>query len=332
MDERGWIDLGKKRILSILTTYRISFQKQLEIKISEAGPYNQRVEPVLLTTALRELKEADEINVLSAPGIQMDFFAVKDYGRRGDHSRFGKVQRLYKEFDHYVKLEHYCGLYLEKVLYDTLLELDDLYHLVGRGPILNSDNKLYKPSGAEVRFFNGNEVYGNGGFDLFLVHKETSIPVGLEAKNIRNWIYPDTQEVWRLIARGCSVDCLPLMATRKFSYLTRARLFSNIGVLGFETQFQYFNPDVLKDSSSFANVVKKDGLGYADIKFVDEVPLHFNNFFKNILPENIEMYYERFLENKDILTEYAIDKKLAEKMSGSKRRSIYRDFENEFGL
>lgn len=332
MDERGWIDLGKKRILNILNTHRISFQKHLEIKISEAGPYNQRVEPVLLTTALRELKESDSVKVLQAKGIQTEFIGISDYGRRGDPQRFEKIQRLYKEFEKYAQLEHYCGLYLEKLLYETLLELKDIYHVLGRGPTEDKNGKLHKPAGSELLFYDGKEVYGNAGFDLFIIHKETGIPVGIEAKNIRNWLYPDTQEVWRMIARGCSLECLPILAARKFPYLTRARLFSNIGALGFETQFQYFNPDVLKDSSAFKDVIAKNGLGFADIKTTTQIPTHFKHFFKTILPENIESYFEKFLENKDLLEKYAINEQLAEKMNGSKRRSIYKLFEYEFGL
>lgn len=331
MDERGWIDLGKKRILNILKTYRVSFQKHLEIKISEAGPFNQRVEPVLLSTALRELKESNAIQVLKADGIQMDFIGVADYGRRGDPPRFKKIQRLYKEFERYAQLEHYCGLYLEKILFDTLLQLTDVYHIFGRGPREDGNGKLTKPAGSELMFYGGKEVYGNAGFDLFIVHRETDIPVGIEAKNIRNWLYPDTQEVWRMLARACSLECLPLMAARKFSYLTRARLFSQIGALGFETQFQYFHPDVLKDSRSFKDIIAKDGLGFADIKIIDTVPAHFYNFFQKTLPENIENYFEKFLENKELLEEYAINQSLAEKMNGPKRKKIYTEFEADIG-
>lgn len=332
MDERGWIDLGKKRILNILNTYRVSFQKHLEIKISEAGPYNQRVEPVLLTTALRELKNEDKVQILQAEGIAMEFVGSPDYGRRGDHSRFQRIQRLYKEYDKQTKIESHCGLYLEKILYDTVYELRDIYHILGRGPIVGPTGKLIKPSGSEMLYFDGNDVYGDAGFDLFLIHKETNIPIGIEAKNIRNWIYPDTQEAWRMIARGCSLECLPVMAARKIAYLTRARLFSQVGVLGFETQFQYFNPEVLNDSPNFRDIVKKDGLGYADIKITDEIPAHFHNFFKKTLPENIEVYYQRFMDNKELLEEYAIEQELAEKLHPTSRRAIYANFEVDLGI
>lgn len=332
MDERAWVDLGKKRILNILRTYRISFQKHLEIKISEAGPYNQRVEPVLLTTALRELKEEDQVQILRADGINMDFIGSVDYGRRGDASHFKKVQRLYKEYDKQTKVESHCGLYLEKILYDTICELKDIYHVVGRGPTVNGQGKLIKPAGSEILYYGDNDVYGGGGFDLFLIHKETNIPIGIEAKNVRNWIYPDSQEAWRMIARGCSLECLPVMAARKLAYITRARLFSQVGVLGFETQFQYFNPNVLIDSPNFRDIVKKDGLGYADIKITDEIPAHFLHFFQKILPENIEEYYAKFMDNKDILKEYAIEQELAEKLHPQTRRSIYTNFEIDLGI
>ena len=306
-----------------------AFQRHLEIKISEAGPSNQRVEPVLLSASLRELKDEGAVKVHRSDDINMDFIVPKDFGKRGDASRFRRIRKLYKEFDHYAGLNHYCGLYLEKLLYETLLEADDLYHVIGCGPTLGSDGKLMKPSGSEVLYFNGKEVYGKAGFDLFAVHKKTGIPFGIEAKNLRKWLYPDSREIWRMIARSCSVDCLPILAARKIAYVSYARLFYPCGILGFQTQFQYFNPEVLKDSDHFTEIIKKDGLGFADIKTTDQIPNHFRKFFQEILPKNIEDYYKRFMDNKELLKEYAIDEKLAENMNSHKRKSLYQEFEEQ---
>ena len=56
VEVRRWVDLAKKRLQSVLGRHTIATSRTLESKISNAGPYHMRVEPLPLTTARRELQ------------------------------------------------------------------------------------------------------------------------------------------------------------------------------------------------------------------------------------------------------------------------------------
>lgn len=336
MKERGWIDLGKKRILNILRKYRITYTRHIEIKISEAGPFNQRVQPVLLSESIKELRASEEIGVISQNGIL--FFTAPDFGLKlDDEDRKKRFIRWHTVFNAVSRKNELCGLQLEHLIYQAVLSLKDVFTIIGTGPMYDTDkNQLVKPAGAEVLFYNGEETYGDGGLDLFLIHKSTGIPIGIEAKNLREWLYPSSVEIWRMIARATKFKCLPVMAARKIAYPTRAGLFSHCGILGFESQFQYFHPNAQqytmdRFNTPFMELVQKDGLGFADIKVVNEIPKHFLHYFGSILVKNIEEFYTKFMKYRNVLMEYAIDERLAEK-DLRQRKSRYLEFREAVDL
>ncbi|MCZ0875635.1 hypothetical protein [Peribacillus sp. AS_2] len=329
MSLEKWVALGRKRILRILDKYRVSSMRHLEIKISEAGPYNQRVEPAPLSIAYRQLKNEGHIIVIKTEPVEIVASAYT-YGKPGDKGKLQKFERLYNLHHTYVQKDEICGMQLEKLIFDTALDCRDQYTIFGSGPI-DDGGILKKPPGSEILFYNGNASYKGAGLDLFLKHNDTQIPIGIEAKNIREWIYPASYEVWRMIAKAATLECLPVLAARKISFISRAGFFSKVGILGFQTQFQYFNPRVKAASNyKFADVVKKEGLGYADIKITNDIPPFFLSYFQNTLPDNLEEYYQRFMDHREILKEYAIDKGMAEKkMTDGKRYKLYQDLREE---
>ncbi|WP_218970916.1 hypothetical protein, partial [Peribacillus kribbensis] len=322
------------RIQNILKTYRVSTMRHLEIKISEAGPPGKRVEPAVLHDSLKSLIKHGKVQVLQ--NTPMKIIGAADFGKPGDKSRLTAFIKWHDMFLRYSQLDHYCGLVLEKMLFDSF-DISN-YHIIGSSPILDEKGLLVKPTNSEVLFYGGKKIYkhedGNG-FDQFLIHKQTDIPVGIEAKNIRQWIYPASLEVWRMIARACTLECLPVLVSRKISYITLAGFFSHFGVLGFRSHFQYFANAVNADSKYRfkPDVIAKERLGFADIKLIkpnDPAPKHFGHFFNTILPENIEVYYEKFMKNKELLAKYAIEKGMAENsLSQGKRYALYLEFKEE---
>lgn len=333
----AWHALAEKRILSILKAYRVSYSKHLEIKISEAGPSNQRIEPAIVNTVLRRLKKNKTIPVVHKDA-SCEFVGAPDFGRPGDKSVLQKFKRIHSLFVDCSQQKELCGYSLENLLYCSMLA-SEKYMVLGSGPLYNPKSKqLEKPPGSEILHFQGKQMYGaehGAGFDLFGIHKETLTPIGIEAKNIREWIYPHSIEVWRLIARACSFECLPVLAARKISYISRAGFFRFVGILGFETQFQYFHPNVRAYSKyKFSDVISKDGLGFADIKVEDTPRPFFDTFFSRNLNKNAPVYYQRFLKNKDLLAEYAIDKKMASHdfHNTGKRIALYQEFKQKAGF
>ncbi|HAM80384.1 hypothetical protein [Ornithinibacillus bavariensis] len=315
----------------------MSTVRHLEIKISEAGPTNMRVEPAVLQDSLKSLlKQGEVIEVDTVQTGNLKFYGLNDFGKPGDIARLRAFKDWHNMFLNFSQKNEHCGLILEKLLFDTVD--NDLYHVIGAGPQFDDNGDLIKLPGAEVLSYGGKLIYkveSGAGFDQFLIHKDTDIPMGIEAKNKREWIYPASLEVWRMIARACTLECLPILVSRKLSYITRAGFFSNFGILGFQSQFQYFSNSVnaLSKYRFKQNVIAKERLGFADIKLVkptDTPPNHFLHFFNNILPAHVETYYNKFMENKDILSKYAIEKGMAENnMSQRDRYKLYQEFKEE---
>jgi hypothetical protein len=267
-------------------------------------------------------------------------YTLSDFGKPGDAARLKAFLDWHRMFLDLSQKEEVCGLVLERIVFEAV-QKSEKFTVFGTGPVYDSNKILIKPKFSELIHYNGKMIYGGehgAGLDLFMTHNELKFPIGLEAKNIREWVYPSAWQIWRLIARACSFECLPVLITRKIPFTTRSGLFKNFGILGFESQFQYFSPQV-KALSKYRfdqNVVHKDRLGFADIKYFkdgDAVPKHFNQFFESNLYKNAPLYYDRFLSHLPILKKYAIDKGLAEEsISGKKRRQLYQEFKEEVGF
>ena len=224
-----------------------------------------------------------------------------------------------------------CGLHFEHLLYLSLLSQVDKFHLVGQGPV-PVGSRLMKKRGSEVLYYNGNEVYSssNGaGLDFFLIERATQTPIGIEAKNIREWVYPWDLEVWRMLAKAATLECLPVLIARKLSYLT-LKFFSEVGGLGFQSHFQYFDESV---KPLFGDVIRTDGLGFADIKFDMTPPSHFAKFLSGTLPANASTQFAKFRANLSLVRRYAIDEGLAEDSLGSRMRpKLFKEFTQELGF
>lgn len=345
-----WVEIAEKRILKLLEKSRISYNAHLEIKISEAGPNYMRAEPHIISQAIKSLKIKKQIlsiedlkeDLIDKIGIDTSdsvawIFPI-NFGSAGDISRAKHFLEWRQCFLEQAQKSEVCGLTLEYLIFKSILK-SQKYHIIGSGPTFVNDI-LTKGKSSEILDYDGKEIYKKekgSGFDLFAIHKKTDIPIGIEAKNKREWIYPASQEVWRTIARATTLECLPVLLARKISYIAKAGLFSEIGMLGFNTNFQYFDKKVLAASNyKFQNnVINKDRLGFADIKLISKKtaePEFLINFFENILDNNIEQYYETFLKNKKSLYKYSIDYEMAEVQNSGKRFKLYKEFQLENGM
>lgn len=335
-----WLVVAGKRIRSVLAKRRISYSSHFDIKIAEAGPNYMRAEPHIIYNALKVMERAGEVEryVSKTPLINAPVFYVPtDFKGAADYSRarnFIEWRKLFVESSGHSK---YCGFVLEKMIFDSILSTNH-YHILGSAPAYDAQGYLEKGKGSEILTYQGNDIYradAGSGFDLFAIHKATDTPIGIEAKNLREWIYPASEEVWRAIARGCTLNCLPVIIARKISFIARVGFFAEFGLLGFETNFQYFDHNIQRDTNYRfkEKVVDKNHLGFADIKLIKSnatTPSHLVNFFDDTLNNYAEEYFEKFQKHKALLKKYAIDYKMAESsLNQSKRFSLYEQFKIE---
>lgn len=86
--------------------------------------------------------------------------------------------------------------------------------------------------------------------------------LGLECKNVREWLYPDRTEIRETIDKCLRLDCVPVLIGQRIPYVT-FRLLQPCGVIMHQTYNQLF-PASDQDLADRAR--HKHNLGYHDIR------------------------------------------------------------------
>jgi len=124
---------------------------------------------------------------------------------------------------------------------------------------------------------------------------------GIEAKNTREWLYPDRQEIRDLLLKCCAIDAVPVLLARRLSYSTFS-ILHRTGVIVHETYNQRY-PYADADLAELAR--HKDLLGYFDIRVGNEPDSRLDTFLHANLPLLIPPARARFEEYRDLLAKYA---------------------------
>lgn len=313
-----WIELAKKRIKQVLRNRIYLNQRQLESKVSEAGPTNQRCNPHVITRALTELVRDGEVLCDSIPNYCRFFYLPQ---RRSASSkqffqqRKQLIDRVYKD---YLKLtsgdSKVCGDILELVMTAAI-----------------SETKSYFPAAISGQKKFG-EIEINGPFDGVYFLPGSSHLICVEAKNIREWLYPSSQELWSLIHKsaqfiGSPVSPLPILVTRKIPYYAYDA-FKRLGLLGYEMHRQLFAPSV---ADKLMEIRDKDILGFHDVSTDLRVPPGLTKFFSKTIPEQASTYSAQFAANKPIFDVYAADMANS-RTSRERRQQLWAEMKKILGL
>lgn len=312
----NWLQLAKNRVRKILRKRRVCSIKQLESKISEAGPNNMRAEPDFITKATKALlKEGILKSVFEKMKYcEMVFYLSEDYDENSnvDKERFNYIKKLYEKYFEFSHSQKNCGFVLEKIIKKAAID-SDKFTIIG-GPGYSTNNLPV----------NGKKIVGD--IDLILLEKKTSKAICVEVKNKREWLYGKSKDIWSGINKAISNELPLVLIARKFPYITRI-FFKELGILGFETHNQYFHP---KLQEKMSEIKHKDGLGFADIRFSEEPEERHVNFFKNTITTQIISSRKKFFENEEILLKYS--EILSQDINTSERESTFYDFLREIGL
>lgn len=159
--------------------------------------------------------------------------------------------------------------------------------------------------------------------DLILVYRDGS--VALEAKNLREWITPQSIETLALIGKALRHDALPVLICRKVTY-DMCFFFKQVGGLAFQTHTQLFPADA---EPRLRGVKHKDGLGFHDIRFGDEPSPALQRFISVTLPRELPAKLALFRGNSELLKYYAIEKELERDIPGARHRRTFGAFSTE---
>ncbi len=162
----------------------------------------------------------------------------------------------------------------------------------------HDDNELYTKE-EPPSSLSGVKIRGERKLD-FLVMDPVAGPAGLEVKNIREWLYPDRDEIKAMIGKCCDIDAIPVLIGRRIPYVIFSVL-NPCGVIYHQTYNQlYANAD--KDLADKAR--DKRLLGYHDIRVGNEPDQRLIDFVQGNLPNLLGPARARFDEHKTVLREY----------------------------
>jgi hypothetical protein len=113
---------------------------------------------------------------------------------------------------------------------------------------------------------NGRRISGGRKLDFLVQHPQAGY-AGIEIKNIREWIYPDREEIRELLSKCCALDVVPVLIAQRIHYSTFSVL-KPCGVIVHQTFNQLYPSAELELSEK---VRDKRLLGYHDVR-VGNIP------------------------------------------------------------
>jgi len=312
-----WIQVGYNRLPNILQRVRYASIRQLESKISEAGPPNMRPSPIHLSEALRARIRRGDVLIQPKPvhpgGLTFpDFYTPADFTTENpdDGARREGVIGLYGTFFGAVNEDH--GQTLERTVYNAAREALAAHRWVKMiGSPERPPHVGLVLGGVMIEAPPDLILVGNGGVAL------------VEDKNGRAWMAPWSHDVWELIGKAVRHNAVPVLICRKVLY-PLFLLFKQIGGLAFPMHGQMFPEDF---TELLARVKHRDGLGFADIRFGDRPPPRLIHFLSATVPDQLAEKLETFRQQKDLLVEFAINRGLeSNDLPGGQREAIYKEF------
>lgn len=208
--------------------------------------------------------------------------------------RLNILTSLFTAFTNY-SLRVRMGQTLEIATYRALLTIDGL-EFYGRFKDLggHDDSTTYSkeepPQHIGARVLPGNKL-----LDFIVRHPEAG-PLGLECKNIREWIYPDREEITELLLKCTTLDCVPVLIARRIPFVT-FKVLSTAGVIVHQTYNQLLPAT---DAELATSLRDKNLLGYHDIRTGNQPDARLLTFVKNMMAV-APAARERFDTFKDLL-------------------------------
>lgn len=266
--------------------------RTLEMKISDAGPSNQRVNPHVLTKVKGELVKSGRLKKVQ----QIWYHRITEPAARVEE-RLGLLKPLYKATND-ASLKLRIGQTLEIAIWRAL-EATDLNFVGGFTDLDDHDDStLYRKEEPPLRF-SGKKMPGDKRFDFLAFHPEAG-SIGIEAKNTREWLYPNRAEIKELLLKALTSDSVPVLIARRIPYVT-FRLLATCGVMLFEN-FNQLYP--YADAELCSQVAHKDLLGYHDVRVGNEPNQRLLDFITKTIVKEAGEYRERFEHNKDLLEKF----------------------------
>jgi hypothetical protein len=309
-----WRTLAARGIQELLAVDGAATQPGMEAKLSDSvfPGFTRHVDPHHLTTARFRLLRAGVIEKLDEQtrgggtvGTYVLAGPSKAVQRKAGRKRLLHQRYLSWSRDHTKWGAAPIPAALERVVHSSLVRAAPFGYLL-----------LRPEGGGEVTRIAGAAVPGgridNAAFFTGLTSRglpEKTALIAIEAKNVRQWIYPQTQELYQLLDKSAKLhiahpdlDVLPVLVCRRAHYLT-TKMAQHVGFHVIQTRRQYIRPAVAAnadDRRKFEelNVELSYGLDLNEGP-VDQMAAHFTKTIPSRSQEAVARW-SRFVSHPDV--------------------------------
>jgi hypothetical protein len=290
--------IARRRLNRILESHVVANDRILEQKISDAGPGPQRINPHILTPVRKEMSSEGLISVLPAAGVP--WYHLTSVSETAVSVRLNELAPIHARTTN-AAFANRLGQVLEIAIFRALQQQTSLGFMGGfRGLDKHDDRKPYSKS-EPPSMLSGRDI-GPKNLD-FIVTSADGDHAGIEAKNIRQWMYPDRTEIRDLLWKCCVLDVVPVLIARRIHYSTFSVLHP-CGVI-LHQMFTQLYPATEADLA--AAVRHKGSLGYHDVRVGNEPDARLLKFIGTNLPKLISPAREKFNIYKDLLFGFATE-------------------------
>ena len=304
-------EVAKRRLLRVVGNHGIANMRTLEQKISDAGPGGMRVDPHILTEARQELVTGGCLRMRREEGAH--WYHLPGADLETVESRLEEQLPTYRKLARKHRIMR-IGQCLEIMVYRALRQ-QDAVEFLGGFPDLDrhDDSKMYSKR-EPPDMISGRSIAPKS-LDFLLRHPEAGW-AGVEIKNKREWLYPDSEEIKELLHKATALDCVPVLIARRVPYVT-FRLLKPCGVILHQTYNQRL-PEADRELADRAR--RKDLLGYHDIRTGNAPDQRMLRFIHANLAEILPAARGRFGRYKDILARFGSREILYEEFTARIRR------------
>ncbi|QAU44435.1 hypothetical protein [Bradyrhizobium guangzhouense] len=293
------IELARTRLIRVVSSHSVATMRTLEMKISDAGPFNQRIDPHILTEARNQLL-AESILQRRQPGVgKPTYFFLGNTAWEGHADRYAVLDAIQTELAQQAVTMR-TGQALEIAVFRTMTAAQQ--NFFGRFLDLtkHGDDQLYRKV-EPPNYIGDNVMPDDRLLDFMVCHG--GVWAGIECKNVREWLYPDRREVKDLLDKAVALNCVPVLIARRIHPSTFL-LFNKCGIIIHQTYNQRL---ANADADLAARARAKDTLGYFDMKLGNDPDDRLTKFLTINLPAVLPEARQKFEEYYDLLWEYAFN-------------------------
>ena len=294
----GYLALAKSRLRDVLSRRVVATVRILEHEICDTT--GQPLEPRILGMARKTLiRDGELIEIVRAN--DPSWFHLPDAPPMDVQVRIATLAAVLRELSRQA-ISRRRGQCLELAIYRALCAQPEARYF-GRFPdfdpsVSKRENRYRKEE--PPSYIGDRAIPGERQLDFLYLHRTAGF-AGVEAKNIREWIYPGADEIKELLVKCIALDCVPVLMARRLPRAT-IEVLGECGVILHQTLNQLYHV-IDKDLADRAK--RQASLGFDDIRVGDEPDARLLSFIGTILPELLPGARTRFDKYQDLLAAYA---------------------------